>query len=124
MLCDLLGFAELVDHEVRLSSFDDGLDLRTLVSWYDDEAVVLGVDAVVLGDRQADHAAAALLAALAEDLEHPVSADFLVGLLELAVGRTEHRFVLRDPLVARVHASESTPPCVSTSPRAYSPGGR
>src|SRR5215216_687034 len=33
VFCDLLGFAELVDHDVRLSSFDDGLDLRTLVSW-------------------------------------------------------------------------------------------
>ena len=89
------------------------------MAWYDDEAVHLGVDAVVLGDRQADQAAAALLTAFAEDVEHPVSAGFLVGLRDLAVGRTEHRFVLRDPLLPRVHACEFTPPAPVQGPYRY-----
>jgi aryl-alcohol dehydrogenase-like predicted oxidoreductase len=108
---DGLGFAELVDHDVFRPSLHDGLDLRGFVSREDDEAVGLGVDTVVLGDGQADQTAAALPATLAEDFEHLLgpSAGLLFGLLDLAVGRAEHCFVLRDALVPRFHAREFTP---------------
>jgi hypothetical protein len=56
VLHDLLGLAELLDDEVRLSIVDDPLDLFSLVSRDDDEAVVFRVDAVVLGSRQSDDA--------------------------------------------------------------------
>src|SRR4026209_910241 len=71
-LRDLLGFAELVDHEIVRPLFDDRLELWVFVSAHDHEAVGLGVNVVVLGDRQADEAAASRPATLAEYLDGPV----------------------------------------------------
>ena len=107
VLHDLLGLTELVDDEVSLSIVDDPLDLFSLVSRGDDEAVFLRVDAVVLGNRQSDDGAAGIPAALAYDFEYAVSraTALLVDPLDLAVGCAIDRLVLRNSLESRVHAA-------------------
>ena len=107
VLHDLLGLTELVDDEVGPAVVHDPLDLFSLVSREDDEAVFLRVDAVVLGNRQSDDGAAGIPAALADDFEHAVSraTALLVGPLDLAVGCAIDRLVLRNSLKSRVHAA-------------------
>jgi hypothetical protein len=107
VLRDLLGLAEFVDDEVGLSIVDDPLDLFSLVSRDDDEAVFLRVDAVVLGNRQSDDGAAGIPAALAYDFEYAVSraTSLLVDPLDLAVRGAKDRLVLRNSLESRVHAA-------------------
>ena len=105
VLRDLLGLAELVDDEVGLSIVDDPLDLFSLVSRDDDEAISLRVDALVLGNRQSDDGAAGIPAALADDFEYAVrrATPLLLGPLELAVGGAIDRLVFRNSLKSRVH---------------------
>jgi len=107
VLHDLLGLTELVDDEVGPAVVHDPLDLFSLVSWDDDEAVFLRVDAVVLGNRQRDDGAAGIPAALADDFEYAVSrvTSLLLGPLDLAVGGAIDRLVLRNSLKSRVHAA-------------------
>lgn len=107
VLHDLLGLAELVDYEVGTSVVDDSLDLFSLVSRDDDEAVFLRVGAVVLRNRQSDDAAAGIPAALADDFEYAVSraTSLSVDPFDLAVGGAKGRLVLRNSLESRVHAA-------------------
>ena len=108
MFCDALGLAKLIDHDVASPLFDDSLDLGALVSPKDYETVVLGVNAIVVFDGYGDHAAAPVPSALAENFDQLVgsAACLLDGMLDLAVGRPKHRFVLGNALVSLVHAAE------------------
>jgi hypothetical protein len=110
-LSNVLGLAELVDHEIARPLFDNSLDLGAFVSPEDDEPVALGVSRLVLSDGQSDQAAARIPTALAENLDDLVgsSACVLLGVLDLSVGGPKHRFVLGNSLVSLVHGTESSP---------------
>src|SRR4029079_6136338 len=110
-LRDILRLAELVDHQVARPLFDDFLDLGAHVSRNDYETVRLGVNGVVVRDRQGDHAATPPPPALAENFDRLIAsgARLLIDLLNLAVGRSKHRFVLGDPVVSLVHSARGWP---------------
>ena len=110
-LCDALRFAELVDDEVALGSRHDDLDLLVLVSRGDHETVALPMCVVVLCDRQIEGLRAAILAALADDLDAilPSIPRLLTRLLDFAVHGPKHGFVSRDALVTGIHDYEDAP---------------
>jgi len=111
-LCDALRFAELVDDEVALSSRHDDLDLLVLVSRGDHETVALPMCVVVLCDRQIEGLRAAILAALADDLDAilPAIPRLLTRLLDFAVHGPKHGLVSGDALVTGIHDYEDAPP--------------
>ena len=79
------------------------------MSTHDDEAVVLGVNVVVLRDGQLDEAAASRPAHSQRTSIGPVrsAAFLLLGVLDLAVGRPKHRLVLGDSFFSLVHPAQS-----------------
>jgi hypothetical protein len=127
-LCDALRFAELVDDEVPLRSRHDDLDLLILVARRDHETIALPVCVVVLCDRQIEGLRAAILAALADDLDPilPSIPRLLTRLLDFSVHRAKHGLVSRDALVTGIHDYGDAPPkevvhitsgCASPAPR-------
>jgi hypothetical protein len=57
----------------------------------------------VLGERQAHRRGAVVVPALAKEVGLGVAGERLVDLLDALVHPTEERFVLRDPLLPRIH---------------------
>lgn len=104
-LCNALGIAELVHHEITLCALDDVLDPLVLMAGSDDKAIALTVGVVVLGGRYLEGGGATILAAFADDLESILRpmARMLARSFDLPVDLPVHRLVARNPLVTSVH---------------------
>jgi hypothetical protein len=110
-LGDALGLSELVDDEVIRRSLHDVLDLLVLVPGCDHEPVGLLMRIVIFGAADIESRAAAVIAALAEDLEPVVgsASELLADALDLEVDRPEHRLVSGDALLSSVHSGSLWP---------------
>jgi hypothetical protein len=102
-----LSVAELLDDEVRVSAFDDGLDLEVFVSWCDD--VLEGVLAHLLEDGriELDRHRAAGVAALADERYEPLQGEVVCALLQFddaEVDLTKEFFVADGALFAGRHS--------------------
>ena len=101
---DALGVSrELLDDGVTVGLADDLLDVDDLVAVRDQEVSGVAANLLVLGERQAHRRRAVVVPALAEEVGLGVAGERLVDLLDALVHPTEERFVLRDPLLPRIH---------------------
>jgi hypothetical protein len=101
---DALGLSgELLDDGVTVGLPDDLLDVGDLVAVRDQEVSGVAADLLVLGERQAHRSRAFVVPALAEKVGRGVAGERFVDLLDALVHATEERFVLRDPLLSRIH---------------------
>jgi hypothetical protein len=114
VLDERLGGRNLVDDDVVVRPLDGVLDLQRLVAGFHGEPIVLTADALVCLERHADAlAAAALLAAFAEELHRPVGRPRLRRVTQLRdplVDLAEERLVARLPGEAFVKPAQAESP--------------
>src|SRR6266487_2634676 len=105
VLGDLPGLPELLDNQVLVVFLDQTLDVQPLVTGEEQEAVGVGTDRFVGGERDRDALVAGRVGALADKLDRR-GVEFLRELLDSLVHLAEDALVEADAPLALTHARQ------------------